>query len=57
LDYRYELERIMRGDLTMTDYSTSQKLMKRTQQFSRRVVAAVREPRKVLIYFSRRIGQ
>jgi len=54
LDFRKEIERIMMGDLSHTDYSASRKVFNACNKFMGRMMTAIRDPNMVIYYFSRR---
>lgn len=56
LDYKLELEKIVAGDLRMTDYSISQKFVKHAKQFARRSIIGIKNPKKIIEFISRRLS-
>ena len=54
LDYRREIDRILRGDLRLAEYSLPVKFKNACKKFTRRVGIACRDPKMIVYYFSRR---
>ena len=54
LDYRKELDKIMNGDLTLTEYSIPMKLKNTMTKITRRIGIAMRDPKMIRYYFTRR---
>ncbi len=53
LDFRYELEKIKRGDFRMADYSIPQKLMRQDKRFVKNVLIGMKEPKRIFHYVLR----
>ena len=54
LDYRAEIDKIRRGDMSGTEYPFSIKLKNTLIKFNRRIKTAINDPKMIIYYFSRR---
>lgn len=54
LDYRQEIDKILRGDLTLAEYTMPVKLKNAFKKITRRIGIACRDPQMIIYYFSRR---
>jgi anaerobic magnesium-protoporphyrin IX monomethyl ester cyclase len=54
LDYKHEIEKIMSGDFSRTEYSPGRKMINLYTKYVHRITTAIRDPYMVLYYFSRR---
>ena len=54
LDFKNEIENIIRGDLSHTEYSPARKVINLCRKIIHRITTAIRDPHMILYYFSRR---
>lgn len=54
VNFRLEIEKILQGDLTLTHYTLPVKLKSAFKKFTRRLGIAIRDPKMIIYYFSRR---
>lgn len=54
LDFKKEIDKIMQGDRSMTEYPIRVKLKNSLRTINRRLATAIRDPQMIIYYFSRR---